>query len=212
MYTLCRNMLRQSTTNCGSDSDFLHFFTNKLKNMNNQIDKTETEQNRNSDSTVPIHSDVSEFVIRLKSLIGDDTIASFARKCGVPESTIRSYLARGKTPGMEHLAAIAASCGVTVDWLATGKGIKYKRDLKHAEERLNSAPPAVAPELPIGLEPYRKRLDALINYLAMIDDEEERDLILSDFILRAEKIIELSELKHAVNQMRATYNKQQDKK
>lgn len=178
--------------------------------MSNQIDKTETEQNRNSDSTVPIYSDVSAFVIRLKNLIGDDSIAFFARKCGVPESTIRSYLVRGKTPGMEHLAAIATSCGVTVDWLATGKGIKFVRDLKQAQERLNGAPPAVVPDLPPNLEPYRKRLDALLNYLAQIDEEEDRSRIIDDFVLRAHDKIELVELKHVVNEMRATYNKKKD--
>lgn len=175
--------------------------------MNNHSDSKETEQKISSDSAVPIPTFVSDFVIRLKSLIGDESIASFARKCGVSESTIRSYLVRGKTPGMEHLANIAAACGVTVDWLVTGKGIKYVRDLKHAQERLNGAPPRAYGEFPHALKPYEKRLDALIHYLAMIEDEAEVELILTEVTLRAEKVVELTELKHLVNEMRAEYLK-----
>lgn len=180
--------------------------------INKQEDKKEKKVKESTSDSAFISDQENKVGQRIKDAVGDEPVKAFARRCGIPDSSLRDYIADRKKPGIDALIAITASTGVTVDWLATGKGIKYKRDLKHAEERLNSAPPAVAPELPIGLEPYRKRLDALINYLAMIDDEEERDLILSDFILRAEKIIELSELKHVVNQMRATYNKQQDKK
>ena len=163
--------------------------------MNNQEDNTESEQNNSSDSSLPIHPCITGFVDRLKQLINNDSIASFSRKCGIPESTIRSYLVRGKTPRMEHLADISSASGVTVDWLATGTGIKYKKDLKHAEERLRGAPPAVLPELPPELEPYRKRLDALLIYLSMIEDAEERSQIIDSFVLRAQDQIDLAPLK-----------------
>lgn len=175
--------------------------------MNNQEYKIETEQKSSSDSTVPIHPSISDFVIRLKSLIGDNSIADFSRQCRVPESTIRSYLVRGKTPGMEHLTDISSACGVTVDWLATGKGIKYVRDLKHAQERLNGAPPAVLPELPTELEPYRKRLDALLIYLSMIEDDQERSEIIDSFVLRAQDKIDLNPLKDYFTKAKANNSK-----
>lgn len=96
---------------------------------------------------------------------------------------------------MEHLVAISDAYQVTMDWLATGRGIKYAKDLKHAEERLIGAPPAVLPELPPELEPYRKRLDALLIYLSMIEDAEERSQIIDSFVLRAQDQIDLAPLK-----------------
>lgn len=147
---------------------------------------------------------------RIKDVIGEEPVKAFARRCGVPDSSLRDYTSDRKKPGVDALIAIAAAAGVTVDWLATGKGIKYTRDLKQAQERLNGAPPAVVPDLPLNLEPYRKRLDALLNYLAQIDEEEDRSRIIDDFVLRAHDKIELVELKHVVNEMRATYNKKKD--
>lgn len=73
---------------------------------------------------------------RIKTLLPDNCIASFSRKCGIPKSTVRSYLSQGKMPGLKHLVSISSACGVTVDWLATGKGIKYSSDLKIAHEML----------------------------------------------------------------------------
>lgn len=163
--------------------------------MNNQEDASESDKNIMSDSECPIQSNNSGFVLRLKSLINKDTVTSFSKKCGIPESTIRSYLARGKTPHMKHLVAISLATSVTIDWLTTGNGIKYTKDLKHAEERLRGAPPAVLPELPPELEPYRKRLDALLIYLSMIEDAEERSQIIDSFVLRAQDQIDLAPLK-----------------
>ena len=143
----------------------------------------------------------------VKECMGDKSVSAFARECGgMNESTLR-YILSGSFPRTDHLTAIANASGVTVDWLATGKGIKHNSVLKEAEKRLYGAPPAVSAKLPPELEPYRQRLDALLNYLVMIDDEQERELILNDFILRAEKTIELSELKHTVEELRAAYKK-----
>ncbi len=167
----------------------------------------ESDVNITSDSKRPIQNDENSFAYRLKVLIGDDSIRQFAKKCNVHESTIRTYLSGGKTPRMEHLISIATACGVTVDWLTTGKGIKYVRDLKHAQERLNGAPPRAYGELPEALKPYEKRLDALLHYLAMIDDEKEVEQILTEVTLRAEKVIKLNDLQQTVNEMRIEYLK-----
>jgi len=175
--------------------------------MEKQEDKKETDRKDRSDSSRPIQKDKSSFASRLKSLIGDDSIRAFARKCNAHESTIRTYLSGGKTPRMDHLISISSACGVTVDWLTTGIGIKFTVALKEAQNRLHGAPPAVSANLPPELEPHRKRLDALLVYLSQIDDPEECELIINDFVLRAEKSIELSELKHAVAELRAASQK-----
>lgn len=60
------------------------------------------------------------FQIRLKELIGGGSVRSFARKCGLPESTIRSYLAGKRAPIFENIEKIAKACGRSVNWLTTG--------------------------------------------------------------------------------------------
>ncbi len=114
----------------------------------------------------------------------------------------------GSLPSVSKLASMAEASGVTVDWLATGKGIKYARDLKNAQERLNGATPRACGELPDTLKPYEKRLDKLLHYLAMIEDEAEVEQILTEVTLRAaDKVIELTELKKTVSEMRTQYLK-----
>ena len=59
---------------------------------------------------------------RLKLLIGDHSVAFFARKCGMAESVLRTYLNDRRMPSLDKAWAIAAAGGVTLDWLATGRG------------------------------------------------------------------------------------------
>ena len=61
-----------------------------------------------------------DFASRLKSLIGDKSLAAFSKKCGVGEGSIRQYLG-GSVPGLDKVIAIAEAEGVSVDWLATGR-------------------------------------------------------------------------------------------
>lgn len=58
--------------------------------------------------------------IRIRGLIADKSIASFARKCGVEGSLLRKYLA-GSQPNAANLVKIADAAGVTIDWLAAGR-------------------------------------------------------------------------------------------
>lgn len=163
--------------------------------MNNQEDKCK-KTGKESASYSTFVSDAQKNVgERIKIAIGDEPVKAFARRCGIAESSLRSYIANQKKPGLDAITTISEFTGVTVDWLATGKGIKFARDLKQAQERQNGAPPAVLPELPSELEPYRKRLDALLIYLSMIEDKEERSQIIDSFVLRAQDKIDLSPLK-----------------
>jgi len=66
---------------------------------------------------------------RLRDLIDQHpSLSAFARMCGVAEGTLRNVL-EGAWPRTDNLIAIAAAGGVTIDWLATGKGVKFRRDL-----------------------------------------------------------------------------------
>ncbi|WP_160326934.1 helix-turn-helix domain-containing protein [Thiomicrospira sp. XS5] len=66
-----------------------------------------------------------DFALRLKELIAFQSVRSFARSCQLSETALRKYLNGESTPNLERLIAIANQSGVTVEWLATGKGEKY---------------------------------------------------------------------------------------
>jgi len=51
----------------------------------------------------------------------EESIAGFARKAGVSEGTIRSYLRAGTLPKIDNAAAIAEAAGVSLDWLWFGE-------------------------------------------------------------------------------------------
>jgi len=55
-------------------------------------------------------------------------VASFGRRTGLNESLLRKYL-HGAQPNTLNLVSIADAGGVTVDWLATGREPKFRRDV-----------------------------------------------------------------------------------
>lgn len=57
------------------------------------------------------------------------SVNSFAEKCGISEGAIRQYLA-GSTPGVDKIVAMARVAGVSVEWLATGKGAMHAREVR----------------------------------------------------------------------------------
>lgn len=60
------------------------------------------------------------FAARLKEAIGNESILSFSKRCGISEGTTRKYLT-GSQPGIDKLLTLAAVAGVTIEWLATGR-------------------------------------------------------------------------------------------
>ncbi len=49
------------------------------------------------------------------------SVHAFSRKCGIADSLIRKYLAGGN-PGIDKAAVMAEVAGVSLEWLATGRG------------------------------------------------------------------------------------------
>jgi phage repressor protein C with HTH and peptisase S24 domain len=58
---------------------------------------------------------------RLRLAMGSESVNAFAKRSGLGESLLRSYLA-GSAPGLDKAARIAKAAGVSLEWLATGKG------------------------------------------------------------------------------------------
>jgi transcriptional regulator with XRE-family HTH domain len=64
--------------------------------------------------------------VRLLELVGEDSLLSFARRCGVNEGTLRNIIKAGAMPRTDHLVAIADAANVSIEWLAAGRGPKQR--------------------------------------------------------------------------------------
>jgi len=78
-----------------------------------------------SEHETPVSSSAEEaendVTARLLALKGEMSESEFARKCKVPLSSMRKYLA-GSMPGIDRANHIANNLGVSLSWLATGEG------------------------------------------------------------------------------------------
>jgi len=91
--------------------------------------------------------DARALAARLKAAIGDESVSSFARRCGMAESVLRTYLRDGRMPPLDRALAIAAVAGVSVDWLATGRGARGLAQVRAAYTV--SSESAAAAEAPV---------------------------------------------------------------
>lgn len=74
-----------------------------------------------SENSRPDYEEVVEtFASRLIHMIGDEPVSSFARRCGMPESSLRKYLT-GSLPNSDNLVKMADTGGKSVEWLASGR-------------------------------------------------------------------------------------------
>lgn len=95
----------------------------------------------NSDNKTPMSelcpsygTELGHFAERLKSVIGDEALRSFAERVGVAPSSIHQYLAGKSDPSRATVIKIANAGNVSMLWLATGEG-PMRRDQGHDETR-----------------------------------------------------------------------------
>lgn len=62
----------------------------------------------------------SEFITRLRELIGDKSVRAFAMDADVAETTLRQYLSGRSEPTMTNLRKICGYCKCSLDWLVNG--------------------------------------------------------------------------------------------
>lgn len=124
-------------------------------------------------------------VQRMKEVIGDESVSSFSRRCGVSEAVLRSYLNDGRTPSIDKAAAIAQAGGVTVDWLATGRPPRTRAELAALLKKGAPAPQG-APE---GSELWRLAVEVVQEWQV-----REGKMLAPDKFLRAlELLVELAD-------------------
>jgi len=74
---------------------------------------------------------MNQFKDRLKIIVGDCSVNAFAKKSGITEGTLRTYLAGTSLPGLDKLISISKAAEVNIEWLATGEGpIKERFNLE----------------------------------------------------------------------------------
>ncbi|WP_299001738.1 helix-turn-helix transcriptional regulator [uncultured Shewanella sp.] len=80
--------------------------------------------------------EVENFNLRLKELIGDQSISSFGQLIDASEGGIRKWLNKTSKPSFDKVVRIADECKVNLEWLATGKGEKYNnnKSLEYCDE------------------------------------------------------------------------------
>lgn len=90
--------------------------------------------------------DAVTFAARLRVLIGQKSVSSFSRRCGIAESVLRTYLNDHRMPPLDKALAIAVAAGVTVDWLATGRSARVAAQVQApygtAADRAGTAAPS----------------------------------------------------------------------
>ena len=62
-----------------------------------------------------------DFVERLNKIFEGATMAVVAKRLGIPHATVRNYY-HGRLPAPEVLIKIAATTGVSLNWLLLGRG------------------------------------------------------------------------------------------
>lgn len=137
---------------------------------------------------------------RIRLAIGDEPVAAFARRCGFGESLLRKYL-QGSEPSATNLAKIADAAGVTVDWLATGRGPRTRAEaISSADQRDSASLDALAGR-------HARRWAEIIELVESAPNPEEAEALLNEFLARAREKTELAELRQAVRDLTASLQK-----
>lgn len=80
---------------------------------------------------------------RLRLVVGNESVNSFARRSGISEGSLRQYLA-GSVPGADKVVSIAVTGKVSIDWLLRGAG-----DMRGEEVAPVPAEFRLIPRLPV---------------------------------------------------------------
>jgi transcriptional regulator with XRE-family HTH domain len=141
-------------------------------------------------------NEARELAKRIRDCIGDEPVAAFARRCGFGESLLRKYinLTSPAAPSAKNLARIAEAAGVSLDWLATGRGPKRRTEQ-----------PTDMPDL--SRSPYARRWEKIIALIEGIEDDAARAAALEELFARAQSAADMAELRQAVRDLTAALHR-----
>lgn len=144
---------------------------------------------------------MTDMSARIRAAIGEEPVAAFARRCGFGESLLRKYL-QGSEPSATNLAKIADAAGVTVDWLATGRGPRTRAEAREAAQNQGDSA-----SLDALAGPHARRWAKIIEMVESAPTPEEAEALINEFVARARQQAELAELRQAVRDLTATLQK-----
>lgn len=72
-----------------------------------------------------MNEELSGFAVRLREAVGGESVNSFARRCEIPEATMRNYFKR-RIPDADVALQLADAANVNLVWLVSGRGPKEK--------------------------------------------------------------------------------------
>lgn len=133
------------------------------------------------------------------------TQMQFAERMGIPVRTLKGYEMGERSPGSEALAAMAKT-GVNLNWLLTGSG-----EMRQTAPSTTTQKPvftAIQSEnTPLQKGEFetslKQRIAAIEDTISHINDPERRAAALDDISTRAQQLVELAELKQAVEELRS---------
>ncbi|WP_340617202.1 helix-turn-helix domain-containing protein [Xenorhabdus entomophaga] len=97
------------------------------------------EKNANDDKSmhrVFIRNEITQFKDRLRQAMGNESGNSLAKRCGISEAAIRTYLSGKTYPSLDKLALLAEKCEVSIEWLANGSNVDSAPELKEIPEHV----------------------------------------------------------------------------
>lgn len=74
--------------------------------------------------------ELGRFAERLKLVVGEEAIRSFAERTGIASSSIHQYLTGKSDPSRVNVIKMADAGNVRVEWLATGEGPKKRGEVE----------------------------------------------------------------------------------
>ncbi len=114
---------------------------------------------------------------------------------------IRKWEGEVSLPGSEALQRIG-STGVNLHWLLTGKGSMNAATMENTPQKSLSN----LKDLP-HLQRYEKRLGAILTLMEDMENEQERDALISEIFARVSTAKQIDELKHLVAKLTANQAK-----
>ncbi|MBF0152705.1 MAG: helix-turn-helix transcriptional regulator [Magnetococcales bacterium] len=107
---------------------------------------------------------LESFAERVKTMLGHESLRSFAERSGLSVTVLRQYLSGNSDPTRTKLIAMANASNVNVLWLATGEGPMRRNDSgpnKPSEKQLDGYPDVGALEVLDAVEVIIELLDGL---------------------------------------------------
>jgi len=89
-------------------------------------DEKEHENHKGNLDPFVEHAKGSSFSERLGTVLGNKSGRAFSKEIGISYSTLHNYLSGVSLPTLDNLITLAEKTGVSIEWLATGKGDEIK--------------------------------------------------------------------------------------